>query len=108
MALRIDHNAVFTLPIVCELQPVQYNKEVDESKDRTLDKLQQRLDQLMARVNAAKIAYLNKTPFDDKAELSYEDLKHITQQFIQASYEFQKQKYGSVKVKISVAKLLRR
>ena len=96
------------MSIVWKLKLVQYNKEVDENKERNLDKLQERLDQLMARVNAAKIAYLNKTPFDDKAELSYEDLKRITQQFIQASYEFQKQKYGSVKVKISVAKLLRR
>ena len=59
-------------------------------------------------MNAAKIAYLNKTPFGDKPELTYYDLKEITQQFIRASYEFQKMKYGAVKVKISVAKLLRR
>jgi hypothetical protein len=108
VALRIDHAVVVSLFIVGKRQLVQYNKEVDDNKERNLDKLQERLDQLMSRVNAAKIAYLNKTPFDDKTELSYEDLKHITQQFIQASYEFQKQKYGSVKVKISVAKLLRR
>lgn len=68
---------------------------------------QQRLDQLRARVYAAKIAYINRTSFEDKAEVSYKDLKEIAQQFIQASYEVQKQKYGSVKVKISVAKLLR-
>ena len=82
--------------------------EMDEDKERELVRQQERLDQLMAKVNAAKIAYLNKTPFGDKAELSYEDLKEIAQQFIRASYEFQKQKFGSVKVKISVAKLLRR
>ena len=80
---------------------------MDEHKEQDLDEQQERLDRLRARVNAAKIAYLNKTPFQDKTELSYEDLKKIAQEFIRASYEFQKQKYGSVKVKISVAKLLR-
>ena len=69
---------------------------------------QEQLDGLRARVNAAKVAYLNKTPFEDKSELSYTDLKKIAQQFIHASYEFQKEKYGSVKVKISVPQLLRR
>jgi hypothetical protein len=68
---------------------------------------QEQLDRLRARVYAAKIAYLNRTSFGDKMELSYEDLKEIARQFIQASYEVQKQKFGSVKVKISVAKLLR-
>jgi hypothetical protein len=71
------------------------------------DPQQERLDRLRARVYAAKIAYLNRTSFEDKSEVSYEDLKEIAQQFIQASYEVQKQRYGSVKVKISVAKLLR-
>jgi hypothetical protein len=65
------------------------------------------LDRLRARLYAAKIAYLNRTPFEDKLEVSYEDLREIAEQFIQASYEVQKQKYGSVRVKISVAKLLR-
>lgn len=68
---------------------------------------QERLDRLRARVHAAKVAYLNRTPFEDKPELSYEDLAGIAKQFIKESYEVQKQKYGSVKVKISVSKLLR-
>lgn len=71
------------------------------------DPQHERLDRLRGRVYAAKIAYLNRTSFEDKAELTYEDLKEIARQFIQASYEVQKQKFGSVKVKISVAKLLR-
>ena len=80
---------------------------MDEHKEQDLDEQKKRLDQLRARVNAAKIAYLNKTPFQDKTELSYEDLKKIAEEFIRASYEVQKQKYGSVKARISVAKLLR-
>ena len=81
---------------------------MDENKEKSLARQQEHLDRLMAKMNAAKIAYLNKTPFGDKPELTYEDLKQITQQFIRASYDFQKAKYGAVKVKISVAKLLRR
>ncbi len=81
---------------------------MDEDKNTNLKDKQDDLEKLMARVNAAKIAYLNRTPFDDKPELSYEDLKKIAQEYIRATYRFQKEKYGAVKVKISVAKLLRR
>jgi hypothetical protein len=80
-----------------------------QSDDKpNLEKQQERIDQLRAKVNAAKIAFLNGTPFGDKEKLSYEDLKNVAQEFIKATYDFQKQKYGAVKVKISVAKLLRR
>jgi hypothetical protein len=79
-----------------------------ECNEQDCDEQQKGLDQLRAKVNAAKIAYLNRTPFLDKSELTYEDLKKVAQEFIRASYELQKQKYGSIKVRISVAKLLRR
>jgi len=79
-----------------------------ECNEQDWDAQQKRLDELRAKVNAAKIAYLNRTPFLDKSELTYEDLKKVAQEFIRASYEFQKQKYGSIKVRMSVAKLLRR
>jgi hypothetical protein len=65
------------------------------------------LDKLRARVYAAKIAYLNRSSFEDKKELSYEDLRAIARDFIRASYDYQKKLYGKVRVKISVAKLLR-
>ena len=79
-----------------------------ESDDNSnLEKQQERIDQLRAKVNAAKIAFLNGTPFEDKEKLSYEDLKKVAQDFIRATYEYQKQKYGAVKVRISTAKLLR-
>ncbi len=76
--------------------------------DKSLEQQQQNLEFLRARVNAAKIAYLNRTPFEKMPEVTYEDLKRIAQQFIRASHEYQKSKYGSVKVRISVPKLLRR
>jgi len=75
--------------------------------DENLQEQQLHLEYLRARVNAAKIAYLNRTPFERIAEVSYEDLKAIAQQFIKASNDYQKARYGSVKVRLSVAKLLR-
>lgn len=83
------------------------NKPDINSNQYQPDEQQEQLDRLRGRVNAAKTAYLNRTPFEDKAELTYEDLKEIAQDFIRASYEVQKLKFGSVKVRISVAKLLR-
>ena len=65
------------------------------------------LERLRGRVYVAKIAYLNRADFEGKRELSYEDLKAVAQEFIRASYDYQKKLYGKVKVKISVAKLLR-
>lgn len=85
-----------------------YNDIVELENNPNLEKQQEHIDQLRAKVNAAKIAFLNGTPFEDKEKISYEDLKRIAQDFIRATYDFQKQKYGAVKVRISVAKLLRR
>jgi len=72
-----------------------------------VDEDREKLDRLRARVYAAKVAYLNRSAFDGKEEVSYEDLKAIAQDFIKASYDYQKKLYGKVKVKISAAKLLR-
>jgi hypothetical protein len=74
----------------------------------SLESQQERLELLRARINAAKIAYLNRTPFEHKEQLSYDDLRKVAQEFIDASYDYQKSKYGSIKVRVSVAKLLRR
>ena len=77
------------------------------SKEQFADSDQEQLDRLRARVFAAKVAYLNRTPFEDKAKVTYEDLKSLAREYIQAAYAAQKKKFGTVKVKISVAKLLR-
>jgi hypothetical protein len=76
--------------------------------DESLQEQQQRLEYLRARVNAAKVAYFNRTSFEDKAEVSFEDVKEIAEQYIRASYDYQKLRYGSIKLRISVSKLLRR
>jgi hypothetical protein len=68
--------------------------------------LKSRLEYLENKVYAAKIAYLNRTPFEGQ-ELSYEALTAIAKEYIEASYALQRAKFGSVKVKTSVAKVLR-
>lgn len=72
-----------------------------------VEALRKRFETLQARLNAAKIAYLNSTPLDGR-EISYEDLKSIALEVIHANYDLQKTAYGTVRLKLSVAKLLRR
>jgi hypothetical protein len=71
-----------------------------------IDEMKSRLERLENRVYAAKVAYLNRAPFEGQ-EVSYEVLTGIAKEYIEASYALQRAKFGSVKVKISVAKLLR-
>jgi hypothetical protein len=72
-----------------------------------VETLRGRFELLQSRLNAAKIAYLNGTPLDGR-EVTYVILKQIAQDTIQANYELQRASYGTIRVKLSVAKLLRR
>jgi hypothetical protein len=65
-----------------------------------------RMELLQAKLNATKIAYLNRMEIDGNVP-TYEDLTAAAKAFIAANYELQKILYGSVKLKISVSKLLR-
>jgi hypothetical protein len=72
-----------------------------------VETLRARFEMVQARLNAAKIAYLNGTPLDGN-QVSYEVLKRVAQDTIQANYDLQKANYGTVRLRLSVAKLLRR
>ena len=72
-----------------------------------VEALRKHFEALQARLNAAKIAHLNGTPLGDE-EVSYEVLKRIAKEVIKANYELQKAIYGSIRLRLSVAKLLRR
>jgi hypothetical protein len=72
-----------------------------------VEQIQAKFDKSQARLNAAKIAHLNGTPLDGH-EVTYEQLKRIAEDTIQANYELQRARYGTVRLKLSVAKLLRR
>jgi len=58
-------------------------------------------------LNAAKIAYLNSSPFNGR-EMIYEGVKTIAEELIDSNYALQHARYGKVRLKLSVAKLLRR
>lgn len=79
----------------------------DQPEDQpNLEELSARLGMLESKLYAAKIAYLNHTELGGK-EVTYEDLNAIAKEYIQTSYSIQKAKFGSIKVRMSVAKLLR-
>lgn len=73
----------------------------------TPEAAQAQFEKLQARLNAAKIAYLNAAQLDGRP-VTYEDLKAIAEETIQANYALQRARYGEVRLKLSVAKLLRR
>ncbi len=75
------------------------NQQVEEARER--------FEMLQSRMNAAKIAYLNRTPLDGR-EVTSEDLHRIAKEVIEANYELQRRRYGRVRLKLSPAKLLRR
>ena len=72
-----------------------------------VEAIRARFEALQARLNAAKTAYLHRTPLEGQ-EVTYEALRGIAREVIQANYELQKAVYGSIRLKLTVAKLLRR
>ena len=83
-------------------------RKPNAAEDATrVEALRARFEMAQARLNAAKIAHLNGTPIDGQ-EVSYEVLKRTAEETIQANYELQKATYGTIRLKLSVAKLLRR
>ncbi len=71
-----------------------------------LEAMRTELDILRSRVHAAKVAYLNRTPFQDR-EISFDDLKAFATEYIRKNYAYQRARFGKLKVKMSVSKLLR-
>jgi len=82
---------------------------MDQGNDGTpeVEALRKRFETLQARLNAGKIAYLNRTTLDGKV-IDYEALSTIAREVVQANYDLQKATYGTVRLKLTVAKLLRR
>jgi len=73
----------------------------------SVEELRAILGRLQAKLNAAKIAYLNNTPLDD-SPVSYEDVAAAARAVIRANYRLQELQFGKVRLKLSVAKLIRR
>jgi hypothetical protein len=64
-------------------------------------------EMLQSRLNAAKIAYLNGVELNGEP-VSYDRLRGIAQDMIRANYALQRARYGKVRLRLSVAKLIRR
>lgn len=52
------------------------------------------------------MAYFNTAPYKDE-EVTYEVLKRYAETYITKNYEFQKGAFGKVRIKLTVARLLR-
>jgi hypothetical protein len=78
----------------------------DSISNDELRKIREEMERLKAAMHAAKIAYLNRTPFGGRI-LEYEGVRQVAQEFILANYTYQKALYGKIKVRLSVATLLR-
>ncbi len=63
------------------------------------------MELLQAKLNAAKIAYLNRVELDGKVPNTKRSA--IAKELIKLNYQLQKALYGEVRLKLSVAKLLR-
>jgi hypothetical protein len=72
-----------------------------------IDETRALMEQFQARLNAAKIAYLNNSPMDDHV-VSYEDVASIAREVIRINYRLQELQFGKVRLKLTVAKLIRR
>ncbi len=72
-----------------------------------VDEVRALLDKLQSRFNATKIAYLNSTEFDGKP-VTYEDVAAAAKQVIEVNYRLQELQFGKVRLKLTVAKLIRR
>jgi hypothetical protein len=78
----------------------------DPSSEGAAVELRSRMELLQSKLNAAKIAYHNRSELDGKVP-DYEDVAAIAKNLIALNYKLQKLLYGEVKMKLSVAKLIR-
>ena len=78
----------------------------NKTSEEAAAELRSRMELLQSKLNAAKIAYHNRTELDGKIS-EYEDVAAIAKSLIALNYELQKLLYGEIKMKLCVAKLLR-
>lgn len=84
----------------------QLNNSPVDASENEVNEIRARMELVQARLHAAKIAYLNRTEFDGKVP-EYSDVAGIAKNLISLNYDLQRKLYGEVRLKLSVAKLLR-
>jgi hypothetical protein len=70
------------------------------------DDLRQILERKESLMEATRLAYLHRTPINGKVP-DYGALRQAALEFIEANYTLQRALFGKVRVKLSVASLLR-
>jgi len=78
-----------------------------DSRDAAIEEARENFERKRSRLNAARIAYVHGEELDG-TKVTYDKLKEVAQETISANYELQRRRYGKVRLKLSVAKLLRR
>jgi hypothetical protein len=71
-----------------------------------IERLKTAMDRAELDFANAKIAFYHQTEYKDQP-VDYERLATFAETFIAANYAFQKAHYGRVRVKLSVARLMR-
>jgi len=79
-------------------------KPIDDPE--LLGRLREEMERQQSLMDATKIAYLNNAPLGDHVP-SVDEVRVAAQAFIDANYKYQKALFGRVRVKLSVANLLR-
>jgi hypothetical protein len=82
------------------------SKQSSGTDEETADALREHMELLQAKLNAAKIAFHNRTELDGKIP-EYADVGAVAKELIATNYRLQKLLYGEVKMRLSVAKLIR-
>jgi hypothetical protein len=81
-------------------------KESAASLEPAVEELRARAEVLRSRLSAAIIAFMKRAELDGKIP-EFEDVSKAAEAMIEANYQLQRQLYGKVRIKLSVAKLLR-
>jgi hypothetical protein len=81
-------------------------KSAPPATPEQLAKLKETLDASELDLENAKMAYFNTAPYKDE-EVTYEVLKRYAETYIGKNYDYQKAAFGKVRIKLTVARLLR-
>jgi hypothetical protein len=82
------------------------DNEVNTDQQQKIKILQAELEKMQSRLYAIKIAYMNRSEWEERVP-EYEDVAAVAKELIKLNYDLQKLLYGKVRMKLSVAKLLR-
>jgi len=77
-----------------------------EEKQQKVQELREQMERKRNLLEATRTAFFNRTPLNDKVP-DDEAVRRAARDFISANYALQRALFGRVRVKLSVARLLR-